>query len=202
MVVLGLAIGVKFAHLRAVAEAFADNWDLLDRVPPPPEIPEVNVDDWIADLEALAEGRDECIDADDKLVQRLDEFDAYAAKTARRARCRRSHRAAPSCEKPSFKVGNVGQEADMALRHRTTSADRSAQLHEQRPDDAARDVQNAIIRHYAVAIAGSPTTTSPNAAPRARWSSTTCSCSRGSCCVIRSTARPRGGGSGSDISDC
>ena len=42
-----LASGVRLPHLRPVAEVLDDNWDLLDRVGPPPALPAVG-DRWLA----------------------------------------------------------------------------------------------------------------------------------------------------------
>jgi ATP-dependent exoDNAse (exonuclease V) beta subunit len=150
-VVLGLAAGVKFTQLRAVAEAFAGNWDLLERVPAAPPLPDVEIDGWIADLEALCKERDRCVANDDKMVARLDEFSAYAEKL-RGARDTADRVELLRREQPSFRVGTVGRKGnwrgDLAeLRDCIVRlADRRTHI--------LGEVANAVIRHHAVAIAG------------------------------------------------
>jgi ATP-dependent exoDNAse (exonuclease V) beta subunit len=149
-VVLGLAAGVRFKQLRAVAEAFAANWDLLDRVPDAPELPEVEIDGWIAELEGLCKERDQCVDVDDRLVGRLDELDEYAARL-RGARDTADRIELLRREKPSFRVGNVGRKTSWRCDINDVR-DRIIALAEKRKA-VLLDVSNAVIRHYAVALA-------------------------------------------------
>ena len=52
-----LAAGVTLAKLRTLAEKLDDNWDLLDRVDAPPPMPEVDLDGWLAEFEAVCAAR-------------------------------------------------------------------------------------------------------------------------------------------------
>ncbi len=149
VVVLGLAAGVKFQQLRAVAEAFAANWDLLDQVPPPPPIPELEIEEWIAALAAVCAERDHCMDADDKLLARLDELEAYAAKL-RGARDTADRLELLRRPQPSFKV-RIGRKASWRCDIEELR-DRIRRLAEER-DRMLGEVSSAIIRTFAVAIA-------------------------------------------------
>ena len=55
-VLVTLAAGATLDHLRRVAEHLDDNWDLLDRVEPVPELPALDVDAWLATLDAVCAG--------------------------------------------------------------------------------------------------------------------------------------------------
>ena len=149
-VVLGLAAGVRFKQLRAVAEAFAANWDLLDRVPAPPELPDVEVDGWIVELEGLCKERDQCVDVDDRMAGRLDEFAAYADRL-RNARDTADRIELLRREKPSFKVGNVGRKGSWRC-DLSDLRERIVALAERRRA-VLLEVSNAVIRHYSVALA-------------------------------------------------
>ena len=53
-----LAAGATLEHLRRVAEYLDDNWDLLDRIGGPPELPALDLDGWLAELDAcVRDGR-------------------------------------------------------------------------------------------------------------------------------------------------
>ncbi len=149
VVELGLAAGVKFQQLRAVAEAFAANWDLLDQVPPPPPIPELEIEQWIAALEAVCATRDQCIAADDKLLARLDEFETYAAKL-RGARDTADRLEILRRTRPSFKA-HIGRKGSWRCDIEELR-DRIRRLADER-ERTLGDVSNAIIRRFAVAIA-------------------------------------------------
>jgi ATP-dependent exoDNAse (exonuclease V) beta subunit len=75
-----LAAGVKFNHLRTVAEVLDDNWDLLDRVGTAPPLPEVRVEGWLQQLDAVCGTADQCRDPGDYLCLRLAELGDYAGR--------------------------------------------------------------------------------------------------------------------------
>src|SRR5262249_36024647 len=75
-----LAAGVKFNHLRTVAEVLDDNWDLLDRVGAAAPLPEVRVDAWLQRLDAVCDAADQCRDEGDNLCLRLAELGEYAGR--------------------------------------------------------------------------------------------------------------------------
>ncbi|MGQ0826685.1 MAG: UvrD-helicase domain-containing protein [Actinomycetota bacterium] len=150
-VLTGFAAGVQVDRLRAVADAFADNWDLLDRVDSPPPIPHVTTDGWLAQLEEICAQRDQCIADGDKMVAKLDELAAYA----------RSLRAAPDdldrirllrATNPSFRVGRTGRKTNWRCDLDALRA-RIVRLAEERRA-IVDGVTSAVIRRYAVALAG------------------------------------------------
>ena len=75
-----LAANVRLEQLRAVAEVLDDNWDLLERIGAPPDIPPLAISDWLADLHAVCAERTHCRDDGDRLVVRLDELAEYGAR--------------------------------------------------------------------------------------------------------------------------
>src|SRR5947209_8075334 len=111
-----LASGVQEKALRALADAFDDNWDLVDeRVPADaPEPPRVQdaLADALAPVDAACAATSHCVNGDDRLLARLDEIAEYAARLR-------------SCDDeidllemladdsvpkpPSFRVGNLGR---------------------------------------------------------------------------------------------
>ena len=145
-----LAAGVKLAHFRTVAEVLDDNWDLLDRVAEPGPLPPLALDGWLRSFYEVCESRDDCRAADDKMLERLDEFCAYrdrlwhAVDDAERIELLRA-------DKPSFKVGHRGRQTNWtdlpALR------DRIEQLDRQREAIISR-VLDVAIRRIVFAIAG------------------------------------------------
>jgi len=72
-----LAAGATPEHLRRVAEHLDDNWDLLDRIGPPPELPTLELGSWLANLDTLCAARNDCTDGDDRLVTYLGSLDEY-----------------------------------------------------------------------------------------------------------------------------
>jgi len=148
-VLVALATGVTLAKLRTLAEKFGDNWDLLDRLDAPPPLPLIAVGPWIDELEATCGLRGECIDADDKMVLRLDECAAYAAKL----------RAAPDdIERlrllragPSFRVSRTGRKGNWRCDIDTVRA-RVIHLDDQR-EAVLGAVANAAVRRLASVIA-------------------------------------------------
>jgi ATP-dependent exoDNAse (exonuclease V) beta subunit len=153
---LALAAGVTVDQLRGLAEAFAANWDLLDRVPDPPPLPTLalpglGLDDWIAELEAVCAERGGCIDGADRMAERLTECEAYA-RALRRApedaeRIRLLRR-----EKPSLRVGRVGRKPNWRGCDLDVLRDRILRLAERRTELLER-VSDATIRRLAVTIA-------------------------------------------------
>jgi ATP-dependent exoDNAse (exonuclease V) beta subunit len=78
-----LAAGVRLDHLRAVAEVLDDNWDLLDRIGPPPELPPMELDGWLDELDAVCAAAADCRDPDDLLCARLGELAEYGNRLRR-----------------------------------------------------------------------------------------------------------------------
>jgi len=72
-----LAAGATPEHFRRVAERLDDNWDLLDRVGPPPQLPTLDLSPWLDDLDTVCAARDDCTDGADKLVAYIDSLDDY-----------------------------------------------------------------------------------------------------------------------------
>ena len=102
-----LAANVKFNHLRTVAEVLDDNWDLLDRVDAPPPLPEVRVDAWLRDLDAVCGVADHCRDDSDNLLVRLGELGDYA-RGLRNAADDAQRIEVLLAAKPSFAVSRTG----------------------------------------------------------------------------------------------
>ncbi|HVJ95351.1 MAG TPA: UvrD-helicase domain-containing protein [Acidimicrobiia bacterium] len=77
-VLLMLAAGVRLDHLRAVAEALDDNWDLLDRIGEAGPLPALAIGPWLDELDAICALTGDCrFPDDDKMVERLLEFAEY-----------------------------------------------------------------------------------------------------------------------------
>ena len=179
VVVLGLAIGVKFAA------AARGGRGVRRQLGPPRPGPATARDprgrtstigsrSW----RRLRRTRDQCIDADDRLVAT-----PRRVRGVRRPDC--AARAMPpiasSCsrlDKPSFKVGNVGRKGTWRcdiddVREPIVAAARATSG---RCCSAMSRTRSSVTTRSR--SPSSPAPMSPNAAPRARWSSTTCSCSR------------------------
>jgi ATP-dependent helicase/nuclease subunit A len=82
-----LAAGAGLAHLKDVAEAFDDNWDLVaERVDRAPRtIPPVDIDDLLSEIDDVAALAGCCPDAGDKLRQHLEDVVAAVARDLRAA---------------------------------------------------------------------------------------------------------------------
>jgi ATP-dependent exoDNAse (exonuclease V) beta subunit len=149
-VLTGFAAGVKMERLRAVAEAFADNWDLLDRVEPQPEIPAIDCADWLVQLDAVWALAESCITDDDKMFEKLDELVVYgralrgAIDDDDRLRLLR----APT---PSFKVGRTGRKTNWRCDIEDVRA-AVVQLGEAR-NAIVEAVTGAVIKRFAVELA-------------------------------------------------
>ncbi|MBN2624599.1 MAG: UvrD-helicase domain-containing protein [Acidimicrobiales bacterium] len=81
---LATAAGVKPAHLRLIAQAFNQNWDLAE-VHAPSEATEI--DPWsgqlmslLDDIEDACRARDHCCDDDDKLLAQLTDLETWARR--------------------------------------------------------------------------------------------------------------------------
>jgi ATP-dependent exoDNAse (exonuclease V) beta subunit len=81
---LATAAGVKTAHLRLIALAFNQNWDLAHDFAPSEA---VEIDPWEGDLLALLDDidescreRDHCCDDDDKLLAQLTELETWSRR--------------------------------------------------------------------------------------------------------------------------
>ncbi|MEA3075869.1 MAG: CRISPR-associated exonuclease Cas4 [Actinomycetota bacterium] len=144
-----LASGVDLRHLRDVAIAFADNWDLVAErlgerpaVMTPLDLAEV----WAAvdDVLALCDG---CTDEDDKLLARLGELASW--RDGLRVAADDDARLSLLGERPSTKVGNIGRTGSWPDVGSVRSA--VGQVGE-RCDALRRSVQQAAIAHLADAI--------------------------------------------------
>ncbi len=106
-VLMLLAAGGKLEHLRRVAEFLDDNWDLLDRIGEPPPLPALDLDRWLADLDAAVTDRALCRVDDDNMVKRLEEIGEYAQQI-RNAVDDAARVELLLAKKPSFSVGRCG----------------------------------------------------------------------------------------------
>ncbi|HEY5114069.1 MAG TPA: UvrD-helicase domain-containing protein, partial [Nakamurella sp.] len=81
-VLLALSAGVTFEHLRSLARAFGSDWDLIeDRVlpfPPPVAVPP-DITELLTAATSLAARADECTDAGDKFLARMQELATWVA---------------------------------------------------------------------------------------------------------------------------
>jgi ATP-dependent helicase/nuclease subunit A len=151
------AAKVTLNHLRTVAEALDDNWDLLDRVDPAPALPTLAIGGWLDEFDSVCRAGGGCRAETDTMLTRLEEFAEY------RDRLRGAFDDAERIElllaaKPSFKVGTTGNKKnwdDVNLLR-----DRIVKLGEQRKamTDAVIDVAikravAAIAGHIALAVA-------------------------------------------------
>jgi ATP-dependent exoDNAse (exonuclease V) beta subunit len=145
-----LAANVRVEHLRAVAEVLDDNWDLLDRIGLPPELPTLAIDGWLAELDDVCALASEChFPSDDKLALRLDEIADYGA-SIRAAFDDIERVRLLQATKPSFRVG-IGQKANWRCDINDVR-DRVRQLGAQR-DAIVLTVLDAAIRRIVAALA-------------------------------------------------
>ncbi len=152
-----LASGVGLEHLRAVAEVLDDNWDLLDRIDAPPPMPDLGVDAWLSELDAVCATVTQCRVEGDTMVARLGELSEYhdrlrhAFDDVERVRLLRA-------DKPSFRAGRCGRTPSWtdleAVRARIARLDvqRNA-LVDELLDAAIRRVVAALARYTAGAVA-------------------------------------------------
>ncbi len=153
-----LASGVGLEHLRAVAEVLDDNWDLLDRIDAPPSMPDLGIDAWLGELDAVCATVTQCRVEGDTMVARLGELSEYhdrlrhAFDDVERVRLLRA-------DKPSFRAGRCGRTPRTG---RISTAVRAgiARLDVQRNalvdellDAAIRRVVAALARYTAGAVA-------------------------------------------------
>lgn len=115
-ILLLIASGVRHTALRVLAEAFDDNWDLVDeRVPADqPEPPAVRplMREALTALRQVCDQVCECTDADDKLCVRLGQFAQHAERlTAIENELDLLEALGDDVafRLPSFKVGNLGR---------------------------------------------------------------------------------------------
>jgi ATP-dependent exoDNAse (exonuclease V) beta subunit len=81
---LATAAGVRLAHLRLIALAFNQNWDLAD-AHAPADAPEVGrwtdeLDALLDDIDETCRERDHCCDDDDKLLGQLASLESWARR--------------------------------------------------------------------------------------------------------------------------
>jgi ATP-dependent helicase/nuclease subunit A len=144
-----LASGIDLRHLRDVAIAFADNWDLVaERLGDPPAAmaPLDVADVWAAvdDVMALCDG---CTDQGDKLLARLGELGSWC--DGLRAAADDDARLALLGGRPSTKVRNLGRSGSwpdvVSVRDAVARVGDRCEL-------LRRSVQHAAIAHLADAI--------------------------------------------------
>ena len=152
-----LAAGVRLEHLRVVAEVLDDNWDLLDRVGPVDQVPRLEVEQWLAELEAVCALASSCSNVEDRLVARLDELSVYAARI-RHAVDDAERVTLLRAAKPSFRAGNCGNQRNWP--DISAVRDEVARLGEARTaivtgvlDVAIRQIAAALARGTAAAVA-------------------------------------------------
>ena len=107
-----LASGVDLRHLRDVALAFADNWDLVaERLADRRSMAPLDLSGVLAHLDVVVASRDRCRDPDDRLMARVADLAAWS--TALRAAIDDDTRLTLLGEqhRPSTKVGNLGRKA-------------------------------------------------------------------------------------------
>jgi len=108
-VLVTLAAGATLEHLRRVAEYLDDNWDLLDRIGPPPEMPALDLEGWLAELDGVCAAADHCTDGDDKLLAYLRLLEEYRDRLG--AALDDAERIELLTDKPSFK-SRAGRKAN------------------------------------------------------------------------------------------
>ena len=83
---LATAAGVRLDHLRLIALAFNDNWDLVQAYAPsrPREVRgwDGELDDLLAEIAAVCADDDQCCDEDDKLLPQLAALETWADRLA------------------------------------------------------------------------------------------------------------------------
>jgi ATP-dependent exoDNAse (exonuclease V) beta subunit len=109
LLLLGAA-GVRHERLRDLAVACNDTWDLVAQrmLGDEPDPSPVDVDWLLAGLDEVCALRHECRDPDDKMVARLDEFEAYA-DALRNATDEYARYELLYAAQPSFKVRRTGR---------------------------------------------------------------------------------------------
>ncbi len=152
-----LASGVRLEHLRTVAEVLDDSWDLLDRIDPPPSLPDLGIDAWLTDLDAVCATVTQCRVEGDTMVARLGELAEYhdrlrhALDDVERVRLL-------GAGKPSFRAGHCGRTPSWtdlkAVRERIARLDvQRKALVNHLVDAAIRRVVAALARYTADAVA-------------------------------------------------
>jgi len=145
-----LASGIDLRHLRDVAIAFADNWDLVaERLADRPPMAPLELGGVFAALDALVASGDTCNDEQDKLLSRIGELATWGAAVQAAVDDDSRLTLLSVDERPSTKVGNIGRTGNWpdigAIR--TAVATLGG-----RCDALRRDVQQIAIGHMADAI--------------------------------------------------
>ena len=145
-----LASGIDLRHLRDVAIAFADNWDLVaERLADRPPMAPLELEEVLAELEAVVALAGSCTDHDDKLLTRLEELSAWGASLRVAVDDDSRLTLLGVDERPSTKarkLGRTGSWPDIdAMRAKVIAFG-------ERCDALRRDVQQVAIGHMADAI--------------------------------------------------
>jgi ATP-dependent helicase/nuclease subunit A len=145
-----LASGIDLRHLRDVALAFADNWDLVaQRLADRPRMAALELGEVLAELDAVVALGHSCTDDEDKLLARLAELGAWGAALRVAGDDDARLTLLGERERPSMRVGNVGRRSSWPDVAGVRAA--VAGLGE-RCDAVRRDVQQVAIGHMADAI--------------------------------------------------
>jgi ATP-dependent exoDNAse (exonuclease V) beta subunit len=145
-----LASGVDLRHLRDVALAFADNWDLVsERLADPLPMVPLDLGEVLAALDAALAVSDDCTDADDKLLIRIGELATWGAAVREAADDDGRLALLAGSDRPSMKVGTIGRKG--AWPDVARARDAVVALGE-RCDVLRRKVQQAAMEHVADAI--------------------------------------------------
>jgi ATP-dependent exoDNAse (exonuclease V) beta subunit len=145
-----LACGIDLRHLRDVALAFADNWDLVaERLADRPPMAPLDLREVLSELDTVVAWAERCTERDDKLLARLGELAAWGAglRTAIDDDTRLS--LLGEHDRPSTRVANVGRKGSWPDVGEVRVA--VAALGE-RCDAVRRQVQQIAIGHVADAI--------------------------------------------------
>ncbi|MGH9279271.1 MAG: UvrD-helicase domain-containing protein [Acidimicrobiales bacterium] len=145
-----LASGIDLRHLRDVALAFADNWDLVaERLADRPPMTPLDLRVLLAELDAVLALAGSCTDHEDKLLARLEGLAGWGDRL--RAALDDDSRLTllSETDRPSMRVGNVGRRdawPDVASVRASVAA---VGAH---CDRIRRGVQQVAIGHIADAI--------------------------------------------------
>ncbi len=151
-----LACGVKAAALRQLAQAFDDNWDLVDeRVPETaaePPSAHAMLAPALAGIDQVIAWQGACREPGDKLYGRLDEIARYVQRLRSFDDEVELLEALASSNRPTFKVGNHGKKENWDLDLSQFRAQVSAAAGPL--SDLASEVSGACARRLACAIRG------------------------------------------------
>jgi ATP-dependent helicase/nuclease subunit A len=145
-----LASGIDLRHLRDVALAFADNWDLVaERLADRPPMAPLEPGEVLAELAAVLALGDTCHDHDDRLLARLGELATWGASLRDAVDDDSRLTLLGEHERPSTRVGNVGRRGSWAD---VVGVREAVAALGERCDALRREAQQVAIEHVADAI--------------------------------------------------